>query len=234
MNDHVMNDHANDGMNDDADGSDPRVADAVLGTLTAEEQRALAAWLEAQGVRPHRRGMRPRAWVPLDPPEAGWVLQAPLAPGVRPVYVLTPDRIGRGRRAVTADPDAHLFPITESQAAHAARLRRQRAARAARGEPEPEPAHERRLRERLAAARAAQALGAAVRAWRRAHGVTQTELALRLGMAQPNVGRLERGEVSPGLGMLQRLAAATGGEVRLAVRDAHIAVEVTEAPPPAA
>jgi hypothetical protein len=53
-------------------------------------------------------------------------------------------------------------------------------------------------------------------------------------MAQPNVGRLERGEVSPGLGMLQRLAAATGGEVRLLVRDADVAVEVAGVPPPAA
>jgi ribosome-binding protein aMBF1 (putative translation factor) len=214
--------------------NDRRAADVVLGTLTEEEQQALAAWLQMQGVRPHQRGMRPRAWVPLDPPEDGWVLQAPLASGVRPVYVPAPGRVGTGGRSVTADQDARLFPITESQAAYAARLRRQRADGAARGTPEPEPAHERRLAEKLAATRAAQALGAAVRDWRRIHGMSQSELARRLGMAQPNVGRLERGEVSPGLGMLQRLAAVTGGEVRLAVRGGDLAVEVAEVAPPAA
>jgi ribosome-binding protein aMBF1 (putative translation factor) len=127
-----------------------------------------------------------------------------------------------------------MFPITETQAVYARRRSRERAARRARGEPEPEPAHERRLRERREAERAARALGQAVRSWREAHGVTQAELARLLGMAPPNVARLERGGVPPGLSTLQRVARATGGAVRLAVSDGGITVEVAGVAFPAA
>jgi predicted XRE-type DNA-binding protein len=151
--------------------------------------------------------------VPVEVPEGGWVLKEPLAPGRKPVYVPPP---GHPEAPAPGAGPTEWYPTTETQAAAGARLRRERAARAARGEPEPEPAHERRLRHRRAAEGAARTLGAAVRAWRTANGVTQTELARRLGVPQPNVVRLERGAVtSPGFGVLLRLAEATGLELRL-------------------
>jgi HTH-type transcriptional regulator/antitoxin HipB len=197
---------------------------AVLGTLTEAEREALARWLRERGVEPHRRGMAPRAWVPVDPPEPGWTLEAALAPGVRPVY-LTPPSVPGSRGGRT-------FPITEVQAAYAARVRRERAARAARGEPERETAHDwqhRRLEEQAAADEAARSLGAALRAWREKHGLSQTEFARRLGMARPNLSRLEHGTVAPTLPVCQRVARATGGEVHLVVTPTAIAVEL-EAP----
>lgn len=56
------------------------------------------------------------------------------------------------------------------------------------------------------AGRAARALGRQVRAWRRDHGVTQRELAERLGWEQPRVARLEGGGVVPSYQTLQLLA----------------------------
>ena len=58
-----------------------RIEDAVLGTLDAGEQQTLAAWLRAQGVEPHRRGMAPRPWVPVVPPEPGAGWRRPWPPG---------------------------------------------------------------------------------------------------------------------------------------------------------
>lgn len=194
---------------------------AVLGTLTEAEREALAVWLRGQGMEPHRRGMAPRAWVPVDPPEPGWTPEAPLAPGVRPVYLTPPSVPGsRGGRA---------FPITEVQAAYAYRVRREQAARASRGEPQPETAHDwqhRRLEEQAVADGAARCLGAALRAWRENHDLSQTELARRLGMARPNLSRLEHGTVIPTLSVCQRVARATGGEVHLVVTPTAIAVEL--------
>src|SRR5262249_22074554 len=152
--------------------------------------------------------LRPRSWVPVEVPEDGWVLKARLEPGRKPVYVPPP---GHPDAPAPGAGPAEWYPLTETQAASASRLRRARAARAARGEPEPEPAHERRLRRRRLAEAGARALGEAVRGWRKARGLTQKELARRLGVPQPNVVRLEQGKVtSPGFGVLLRLAEATG------------------------
>ena len=208
----------------EADGT-TRIDDAVLETLAAGEQLVLAAWLRLQGVEPHRRGMAPRNWVPVETPEPGWALAAPLAPGIKPVYLLPPvPGVSRPN-----DAPGEAYPITESQAAYAARRRRERAARLARGEPEPETRHHRhhrRLQEEALAQEAAQRLGAAGRAWREAHGLTQTALAGQLGMPRPNVARLEAGELFPGVPVMQRLARVMGGAVRLDVRPDGVTVQL--------
>jgi ribosome-binding protein aMBF1 (putative translation factor) len=205
--------------------SEDDYSEAVLGTLSVEERAALAAWLRTQGVEPHRRGMAPRNWVPVDPPEPSWRLARPLAPGTKPVYLLPPVR-GVSR---PGDPPGEWYPTTEARAAYAHRLRRERAARAARGEPEPATRHDRhhrRMQEETAAREAARRLGAALRTWREAQGLSQTELARRLGMPRPNVARLEAGALFPGIPVLQRLAHATGGVVRLDVRADGVTIEL--------
>jgi ribosome-binding protein aMBF1 (putative translation factor) len=206
--------------------SEDAYSEAVLGRLTAEERAALAAWLRAQGVAPHRRGLPPRNWVPVHPPEADMVLARPLAPGTKPVYLLP----GVPKLADQSEgPPGEAYPTTEAQAAYYHRLRRERAARAARGEPEPQTRHDRhhrRMQEETAARAAAQRLGAALRAWREAQGLSQTELARRLGMPRPNVARLEAGGLFPGIPVLQRLAHATGGAVRLDVRPDGVTVRL--------
>lgn len=56
-------------------------------------------------------------------------------------------------------------------------------------------------------------LGARVRVeWERP-GLTQAELALRMGTNQPTVARLEAGGVTPSLDTLQRVAEALGLEL---------------------
>ena len=213
-----------------AAGAAPREApgaysEAVLGTLTAPERAALAAWLRAQGVAPHRQGMAPRAWVPVTLPAPGDRLAAPLAPGVTPVYVLPPDPEAPG------ETRGEAYPTTEAQAAYYHRLRRERAAHAARGEPEPETRHHRhhrRLQEETAARAGARALGTALRAWREARGLSQTELARRLDMPRPNVARLEAGALFPGIPVLQRLAQVTGGVLRVDVRPDGVEVRLGE------
>jgi len=57
-----------------------------------------------------------------------------------------------------------------------------------------------------------------VRQRRRAHGLTQAQLALRAGTTQAAVSRLERGHLSPTLGTLQSLLAALGEEPQLTFR----------------
>lgn len=49
-----------------------------------------------------------------------------------------------------------------------------------------------------------------VLAYRTEHGLSQTELARRLGMKQPNIARLESGEHEPSLSTLARLSLALG------------------------
>ena len=120
--------------------------------------------------------MAPRNWVPVTLPKRTWRLARPLAPGVKPAYLMPPTP-GVSR---PGDPPGEAYPITEAQAAYAYRLRRERADRAARGEPEPETRHDRhhrRLEEETAAREAARALGVALRTWREARGLSQTELA---------------------------------------------------------
>ncbi|MFP8964638.1 helix-turn-helix domain-containing protein [Streptomyces nanhaiensis] len=57
-------------------------------------------------------------------------------------------------------------------------------------------------------ARVAEGLGRAVYGRRRALGISQTELACRAGMSQPQVSRLELGGGMPTLAVLARLARA--------------------------
>jgi len=67
-----------------------------------------------------------------------------------------------------------------------------------------------------------QTAGQAIRAARKAAGITQTELAGRLGWAQANVSAYERDERSPGVAILGEIgrvlglaAIVTPGDVRL-------------------
>ncbi|MFD6417177.1 helix-turn-helix domain-containing protein [Streptomyces sp. NPDC060194] len=47
-----------------------------------------------------------------------------------------------------------------------------------------------------------------VRGWRTARGLSQAELAERAGTGQAVISRIESGKLSPGLQVLERLAAA--------------------------
>jgi ribosome-binding protein aMBF1 (putative translation factor) len=60
------------------------------------------------------------------------------------------------------------------------------------------------------------AVAKAVIAARNRAGLTQTELARKMGTTQPVVARMEGGRVQPSLQTLQRLAKATGS--RLLIR----------------
>jgi predicted transcriptional regulator len=53
---------------------------------------------------------------------------------------------------------------------------------------------------------------------RRAAGLSQTEVAARMGTSQSVVARLESGEIDARLSTLQRYAAAVGRELELGVR----------------
>jgi predicted transcriptional regulator len=53
---------------------------------------------------------------------------------------------------------------------------------------------------------------------RRAAGLSQTEVAARMGTSQSVVARLEAGHVDARLSTLQRYAAAVGSELDLTVR----------------
>lgn len=59
-------------------------------------------------------------------------------------------------------------------------------------------------------ARLAFELGERVRALREKHGLSQSELAKRIGSTQPSIARLEAGGVTPSLGTLGRIAKAVG------------------------
>ena len=56
----------------------------------------------------------------------------------------------------------------------------------------------------------ARAIALAVLGYRVRHGLSQTQLAKQLGIRQPHVSRLERGEHNPTPEMLQRLASKLG------------------------
>jgi HTH-type transcriptional regulator / antitoxin HipB len=57
-------------------------------------------------------------------------------------------------------------------------------------------------------ARQSMQIGERVRAVREAHGLSQRELAERVGSTQPAIARLEAGGVNPSLATLERIAAA--------------------------
>jgi ribosome-binding protein aMBF1 (putative translation factor) len=67
-------------------------------------------------------------------------------------------------------------------------------------------------------ARESFALAERVRQARERLGVTQAELAARIGSTQPAIARLEAGGVSPSLVTLRRIAAALGLELVVELR----------------
>ena len=62
-------------------------------------------------------------------------------------------------------------------------------------------------------ARTAIMVGSAVRAARLRSGVSQAELARRAKTSQPSIARLEKGQVSPTVISLDRIARALGSEL---------------------
>lgn len=56
----------------------------------------------------------------------------------------------------------------------------------------------------------ARAVAVAVVGYRAEHQMTQTQLARRLGVRQPHIARLEMGEHTPSIEMLQRLSRVLG------------------------
>ena len=56
---------------------------------------------------------------------------------------------------------------------------------------------------------------------RKAAGISQRELARRMGTSQPAIARLERGEADPKLSTLARFAAAIGQQVDWRIRPVH-------------
>jgi transcriptional regulator with XRE-family HTH domain len=68
----------------------------------------------------------------------------------------------------------------------------------------------------------ARALAVAIVRYRADHDLSQRELAERLGMKQPQVARLELGEVNPRIETLMRLSAQLGMEFTIDVRPARM------------
>ena len=64
----------------------------------------------------------------------------------------------------------------------------------------------------------ARAIAVAIVRYRGEHDLSQRELGQRLGMKQPQVARLELGEVNPSMETLMRLSAALGIEFTIDVR----------------
>lgn len=60
-------------------------------------------------------------------------------------------------------------------------------------------------------------IGALLAGAREHAGLTQGELARRAGTSQSAIARLERGQVSPSLGTIRRLARAAGFDVRVSL-----------------
>ena len=69
---------------------------------------------------------------------------------------------------------------------------------------------------------------------RRAAGLSQTELAARMGTSQSSVARIEAGEVDPRVSTLERYAAALGGRLDVTLRfdPAHPAAQPFVSPDP--
>ena len=66
----------------------------------------------------------------------------------------------------------------------------------------------------------ARAVAFAIVRYRADHDLSQRELAERLGMKQPQVARLELGEVNPSMDTLMRISARLGIEFTIDVRPA--------------
>lgn len=67
----------------------------------------------------------------------------------------------------------------------------------------------------------ARAVAVAVVRYRSERDLSQRELAKLLGMEQPQVARLERGDVNPSMDMLMRVANGLGIEFAINVRPAN-------------
>jgi len=65
------------------------------------------------------------------------------------------------------------------------------------------------------------AVAKAVIAARNRAGLTQAELARKMGTTQPVVARMEGGRISPSLRTLQRLAQATGSRLLIRFEPCH-------------
>jgi transcriptional regulator with XRE-family HTH domain len=65
------------------------------------------------------------------------------------------------------------------------------------------------------------AVARAVIAARNRAGLTQIELARKMGTTQPAVARMEGGRVQPSLRTLQRLAEATGSKLTIRFKPCH-------------
>jgi DNA-binding XRE family transcriptional regulator len=61
-------------------------------------------------------------------------------------------------------------------------------------------------------------------AYRGEHGLTQTALARLLGVKQPQVARLELGEVTPSIATLARLASSLGLEFHIDITPTTVAL----------
>jgi transcriptional regulator with XRE-family HTH domain len=70
----------------------------------------------------------------------------------------------------------------------------------------------------------ARAVALAIVRYRGDHDLSQRELAERLGMKQPQVARLELGEVNPSMETLMRISARLGIEFTIDVRPAGTSV----------
>jgi ribosome-binding protein aMBF1 (putative translation factor) len=60
--------------------------------------------------------------------------------------------------------------------------------------------------------------------YRAEHGISQTELARRVGMRQPHIARLEAGEHEPSLATLARLSRALGIEFHIDITPQYLAI----------
>jgi transcriptional regulator with XRE-family HTH domain len=67
----------------------------------------------------------------------------------------------------------------------------------------------------LEAAMNSSEIGKIVAERRRRAGLTQRELAERIGTTQPAISKIETGRTLPGLVLLERVARATGGTITL-------------------
>ncbi|HEX6330072.1 MAG TPA: helix-turn-helix transcriptional regulator [Actinomycetota bacterium] len=63
----------------------------------------------------------------------------------------------------------------------------------------------------------ASEIGTLVTRRRQQAGLTQRELAERIGTTQPAISKIEAGRTLPSLGLLERVARATGGPITLTI-----------------
>ena len=70
----------------------------------------------------------------------------------------------------------------------------------------------------------ARAVALEVTKYRADHGLSQRALAVRLGMQQPAIARLESGDVTPSLATLVRLSKTLGVEFHVDITPAGLAL----------